>query len=381
MLTLHFPKLPESVFCAMAMGISTSGKGKLPEFSPHLKSHGLSSKQLEEYASLTPAFLSQRNMWTKELQHTPPIDDTVVKKYLVNTNVLSKDQEVRYEIQRPFQMMSFIHSMRIDTDTSETFVAIEAQCLSSQSGAADNVKAMYIILDKITGQPYGAYCTCTVGLFQSCVHVGGCLFQLADLVSRGYTRLSDDPSCTEKLCSWTDPKAATVQPKKYNDIQFTKKKKPLRRTVEQYGSAVYTSSPTDRFNSVLGLRQNLFNATQHMGQHVSAVSVLCAENFGRQQRLPPVVTVMPSRLDYNSSLLTPCEDTVLVNEPCNKVLPEAENIKPDNSDASVGCECPCNCDSWSCWRCANYNQDMVDEDGPWFCMFCVRNCPNVYMNV
>ena len=43
-------------------------------------------------------------------------------------------------------------------------------------------------------------------LYQSCAHVGATLFQLADLVATGITLLPDDPSCTEKLCQWTDPK-------------------------------------------------------------------------------------------------------------------------------------------------------------------------------
>ena len=40
-----------------------------------------------------------------------------------------------------------------------------------------------------------------------------------------------------------------------------------------------------------------------------------------------------------------------------------ENISPDNSNASVGCDCPnCGgCDIWFCWPCAKYDKDLASE--------------------
>jgi hypothetical protein len=60
-------------------------------------------------------------------------------------------------------MKKFVHSKAITEDLSDTFLVIEAQCNSSQSGQEEKVKAMYILIDKTSGLPYGAYCTCTVG--------------------------------------------------------------------------------------------------------------------------------------------------------------------------------------------------------------------------
>ena len=66
---------------------------------------------------------------------------------------------------------------------------------------------------------------------------------------------------------------------------------------------------------------------------------------------------------------------------CRLPLAEPEDVRDDNSNASVGCECPCQCDAWSCWKCARYTQEMADEDLPWFCETCVRQCENVYQDV
>ena len=157
-----FSKSARVNLLCLTLGLSTCG-GKEYSFLPRSTRHSLSNKQLAEYARLTPAYLHSLTGWTKELQHLPPLDDGVVKKYLLDTNLLTKQQEVKYKIQRPFQMKEFVHSIRIHCQPSETFIAIEAQCNSSQSAATENVKALYIIIDKITAEPYGAYCTCTVG--------------------------------------------------------------------------------------------------------------------------------------------------------------------------------------------------------------------------
>lgn len=63
---------------------------------------------------------------------------------------------------------------------------------------------------------------------------------------------------------------------------------------------------------------------------------------------------------------------------CRIVLPEADYIQEDNSNASIGCECTCGCESWHCWPCANYDQDMADDEIEWFCPTCVRGCDIIY---
>lgn len=41
---------------------------------------------------------------------------------------------------------------------------------------------------------------------QVCGHVGAVLFCLSEMIACGLTEESDQPSCTEMLCKWTDPK-------------------------------------------------------------------------------------------------------------------------------------------------------------------------------
>ena len=66
-------------------------------------------------------------------------------------------------------------------------------------------------------------------------------------------------------------------------------------------------------------------------------------------------------------------------EQCNKILPD-ENVSPDNSNASVGCDCPhCGgCDIWFCWPCAKYDKDRASEGINWYCPNCTRNCDIIY---
>ena len=45
---------------------------------------------------------------------------------------------------------------------------------------------LYVILDRITGEPVWVFCLCTVGHSQTCGHVGSALLQLAELVASGF---------------------------------------------------------------------------------------------------------------------------------------------------------------------------------------------------
>ena len=64
---------------------------------------------------------------------------------------------------------------------------------------------------------------------------------------------------------------------------------------------------------------------------------------------------------------------------CKKLLPD-DGILADNSNASVGCDCPnCGgCDIWYCWPCAKFTQEWVDENIDWFYPECTRECDIVY---
>lgn len=88
----------------------------------------------------------------------------LVKEYLLSTAVVSEVPQIRYNLQRHYQMIEFVCSAhpKVNPPDIHVFMAVEAQCNSSESGATENIKAVYSIIDKISGQPCGAQCTCTV---------------------------------------------------------------------------------------------------------------------------------------------------------------------------------------------------------------------------
>ena len=59
---------------------------------------------------------------------------------------------------------------------------------------------------------------------------------------------------------------------------------------------------------------------------------------------------------------------------CNKILVEQEYVAEDNSDASVGCECRCGCDIWSCWSCGEFTSEMDKAEVKWVCPMCTADC-------
>ena len=101
------------------------------------------------------------------MRELPPIDDGVFRKYLTGTNILTKNMSIRYKVSRPYAIMQNVHSMRLHTNplqtTHPTFIILQSRVNASQSASPDDVKVAFVILDKLTGQPYGGYCSCTVG--------------------------------------------------------------------------------------------------------------------------------------------------------------------------------------------------------------------------
>ncbi|XP_070536263.1 uncharacterized protein [Ptychodera flava] len=131
---------------------------------------------------------------------------------------------------------------------SKTFCLVKAQCNPSQSGDSARVKWLHVVLDKMTGEPYGAFCVCAVGKGQACSHVGALLFLLCEIVASGAENLPDDESVTDVLCPWSLPKGAKVHPVKAEDVivRSTDKQGP---TVDNYTSQVAPElSPDDTIN-------------------------------------------------------------------------------------------------------------------------------------
>jgi len=92
-----------------------------------------------------------------------------IKKYLIN----SKAQEFtvtslrHYKLSRAYQHLDANHICNVSFNQlkhSSTFCAIKASCIPSQSGDEVKIKHVHVIMDKQTGEPYGGFCTCTVGL-------------------------------------------------------------------------------------------------------------------------------------------------------------------------------------------------------------------------
>lgn len=57
---------------------------------------------------------------------------------------------------------------------------------------------------------------------------------------------------------------------------------------------------------------------------------------------------------------------------CGLLLPE-----DDNSNASIGCECVCDCERWYCWPCAGFNVELSNLGIEWMCPKCVRECSSI----
>ena len=148
----------------LSLNISTSGPSSVQPFQPKSKDSPLSQQELEYFAKLTPIYLEKNTGWTKQLTEVPPIDDIIVKDYLLGTSTIGEKFKRCYKLSRPYQLVNFVHSLHFNSlPQSPTFCAVRGQCLGSQSSSQDDVKAMYCILDCITGEPYGGYCTCTAG--------------------------------------------------------------------------------------------------------------------------------------------------------------------------------------------------------------------------
>lgn len=147
------------------LGIPTHGKENAGSLQPRSQNHGMSSAQIREFQSLGPKELSVLKDWTKDLTSIPDVvDDSMVKRYLRDSEVISEAMGRTYKICRPYQLKAFIHSMKFHhLQDNPNFIAVQAQCNPSQSAQAQDVKVIFLLLDEITGQPYGGYCTCTVG--------------------------------------------------------------------------------------------------------------------------------------------------------------------------------------------------------------------------
>ncbi|XP_069102920.1 uncharacterized protein [Argopecten irradians] len=330
-----FPKKAKVIFLCHALGISTTGSGEFNDKLLHILNNSINSftpKQLAEYKQLTPKYLSTIKHWTNDLTLVPGIDETAVKKYLINSNVLDVSTARTYKLSRPYQLKQFVHSVKYyDNPDSETFSIVCARCNPSQSTNSDDVKVVFVFIDKLSGVPYGGFCTCTVGYSQTCSHIGATLFSISDLVASGQQQTSL-LSCTDKLCQWSDPKGASSKPSTFDELPIYKKEKKIKRTSKDFGSKI-ANPDLPNYDDVLDLRVNLFTATHHLGQYCPAVHILNCNRFKQHNdTLPFVETVLADNLEEHShSIAYSCEITVAstpipIYDLCRRLSLEESNL-------------------------------------------------------
>lgn len=338
---ISLPKKAKIVFLCHTLGITTTGANSTYQTSLKIKQFdSLSSKQSEELQRLTPKVLYTLPMseWSTDLKEIPDIDDTTVKKYLLQTNVLNKSSSRTYKLTRPFMLKQSVHSVRYYKNLpSDTFGVISARCNPSQGTNPDEIKVLHIIIDKITGEPYSAYCTCTVGFSETCGHVGAVLFRIADLVANGVGRLENQPTCTETLSAWIDPKGSKAEPDTFDMLKVKKKDFALKRTSECFGKKVGTSElPT--YSAVSELHLNLINATHHLGQYCPAVHVLKPSRFhaNAPDKEPLIPIELEDRMSEDNTMLAYSKEITVTTTPLplldieHKVFKSAQDLGFEN---------------------------------------------------
>ncbi|XP_053391619.1 uncharacterized protein LOC123552538 [Mercenaria mercenaria] len=311
---VKLPKKARIVLLCHCLGISTTGHVQQVTNRSDATKY-LTDSQRQELAGITPAYMCRLNEWKKDLSSVPDIEESAVKKYLINTEVLSASDARTYKISRPFALQQFVHSVLFnDNNSSETFLLIRAQCNPSQSTNPDEVKVVFVIIDRYLGEPYGGFCTCTVGNSERCGHVGAVLFKLAELQATG---VSEGPSCTDVLCKWADPKGCKAEPTVFQDLNIRKSDPPMRRTVDDYGQKVINTAPPS-YDDVVELRANLIAATHHIGQYCPAIHILNCDRFKPENTVIPPPNIneqLPNTLRYDGAAIAPAKEVEIKTTP------------------------------------------------------------------
>ena len=134
---------------------------------------------MRELEVISPQVLYGLEGWEKNLCGLPDIDDGMVKRYLFKHCTVDESSLRTYKLTRPYQLKSSVHSLQFNEMKSLSACVIRALCDPSQSTDKDDVKMVHVILDKSSGEPYGGYCTCTVGfvIHGLCTQVVHCLVE------------------------------------------------------------------------------------------------------------------------------------------------------------------------------------------------------------
>lgn len=321
-----FPKKAKIIFLCHALGISTTGNSRITT----------SGTQNSFLKDVTPKFMCQIKNWTKDLSNVPVIEEVYVKNYLLKTDVIDVKNARSYKLTRPFELKKFIHSVVFTENEPDcTFCILRGMCNSSQSTCADEVKVVFAIIDKLSGEPLGGFCTCTVGCTETCGHIGALLFAASEFLATGKTLA---PTCTDILCEWTNPKGSKASPAVASEI-LAKKPSTQRRTTNDYGKRVAQPDLPD-YEAVLNLRAGLLAATQHLRQYVPAVHVLNPRRFTSDETLknPPIpvpITDLPDSVSFSDSILAHSyEETIETSQMSILSLPK----RTFKNDSGIGFE-------------------------------------------
>ena len=149
------------------LSIAVDGKPDFKIGLPYLRDN-LTKNEIEEFQKYTITNIWSMIGWTKRIDNMPEIDISHVKKYLSTSSnpYFTPDLLRKYKCTRAYQHVEarHIHSIEFHPlPDSPTFCLVRAKCCPSQSSDEHKMKSLHVVLDKHSGEPYGGYCSCTVG--------------------------------------------------------------------------------------------------------------------------------------------------------------------------------------------------------------------------
>jgi len=112
---------------------------------------------------LTPKALYMLTDWSVDLSNLPSIDDADVKRFLLQTDILTAASERTYKLSRPYQLKQFVNAVQVCSVSS--FYIIRARCLPSQSTDKDDIKLMHIIMTNTLGNLMEATAHALLGMY------------------------------------------------------------------------------------------------------------------------------------------------------------------------------------------------------------------------
>ncbi|XP_060592462.1 uncharacterized protein LOC132747159 [Ruditapes philippinarum] len=334
---VKLPKKARIVLLCHILGISTTGHLQSVNGVKSSTKH-LTDAQREELHNITPAYMCRLNSWKKDISYLPDIEESIVKKYLINADVLNTSDARTYKISRPYALQQFVHSITYNDESgSDNFTIIKAQCNPSQSTNQDEIKLVYVVIDKYLGEPYGGFCTCTVGKSERCGHIGAVLFKICELQATGAL---EGPSCTDTLCQWSDPKGSKVEATVFQDLKIGKKGS-IRRTVDDYGQKVMKQQPPS-YDQVTYLRAALIEAFHPTGQYCHAIDGMNCNRFkpsGTESQSLQIFSELPNSLPHDSEAIIPAKKVDVKTTPVSITqLVTKEFGSVDDSGFTLACE-------------------------------------------